>query len=348
MSGARCDSTSRSVRSAPGRRRRRRHRPACLRLRVPAPRGSLWVSPWAETPPLRVPVPRGSRSGDVTWARIVRGGLARIERGRIPSRWARTARGGVDGVALGSHCASRSRVRTGSGPGIPLSGPAIYASRSRSRLAWGVRLLVWWQFPRARESSWARSPSHPAPLRPGSRDRRATREIMPLADVLAGHPTISTPALAGRVMIPRPGRSPRPGVAVRTRSAAGTGSPPPSVRPTRTSAPAPARGPARSRRRVGPRRHVRNHRPEDPHGRDDESGDNSAWGDLAEDHGHGDEPRPGEPRCAGATSDHPPPRPARLLRPFRSATPLHPSLYEEKGRSGGVRGVAERKRRSRG
>ena len=49
--------------------------------------------------------------------------------------------------------------------------------------------------------------------------------------------------------------------------------------------------------------------------------------------GHGDEPRPGEPRCTGATSDHPPPRPALLLRPFRSATPFHPSLYEEKGRS---------------
>ena len=85
--------------------RRRRHRPACLRLRVPVPRGSLWVSPWAETPPLRVPVPRGSRSGDVTWARIVRGGLARIERGRIPSRRARTARGGVDGVAGYFGCA---------------------------------------------------------------------------------------------------------------------------------------------------------------------------------------------------------------------------------------------------
>ena len=108
------------------------------------------------------------------------------------------------------------------------------------------------------------------------------------------------------------------------------------------------RTPARARRRVGPRHRVRNHRPEDPHGYGDEAGDNSAWGSLAEDRGHGDEPRPGEPRCAGATSDHPQPRPARLLRPFRSATPLHPSLYEEKGRSGGAGGVAERKRRSRG
>ena len=54
------------------------------------------------------PHPWGSRFGDVTWARIVRGGIARIERGLIPSRWDRTARAGVDFVALGSHCASRA------------------------------------------------------------------------------------------------------------------------------------------------------------------------------------------------------------------------------------------------
>ena len=57
------------------------------------------------------PAPRGSRIGDVTSARIVRGGLARIEPGRIPSRWARTVRGGVDRVALGSHYASPPRPR---------------------------------------------------------------------------------------------------------------------------------------------------------------------------------------------------------------------------------------------
>ena len=57
------------------------------------------------------PAPGGSRIGDVTSARIVRGGLARIEPGRIPSRWARTVRGGVDRVALGSHCASPPRPR---------------------------------------------------------------------------------------------------------------------------------------------------------------------------------------------------------------------------------------------
>ena len=156
-------------------------------------------------PPARPPRPRGSRFGDVTWARIAPGGLARIERGRIPSRWARTARAGVDGVALGSHCASWPRVRTGSGPGIPLSGPAIYTSRSRSRPAWARPA------PARGRSGSRRGPGpgpRPIPPRPGSRDRRATREIMPLADVLAGRPAISTPALAGRVMIPRPGRSP--------------------------------------------------------------------------------------------------------------------------------------------
>ena len=53
----------------------------------------------------------GSHFGDVTSGRIVRGGLARIERGWISSPWARIARGGVDCVAPGSHCASRPRPR---------------------------------------------------------------------------------------------------------------------------------------------------------------------------------------------------------------------------------------------
>ena len=71
--------------------------------------------------------PRGSRIGDVTWARIVRGGLARIERRRIPSRWARTARGGVDCVALGSHYASRDW------PALAPARPGIGLCRSESR-----------------------------------------------------------------------------------------------------------------------------------------------------------------------------------------------------------------------
>ena len=57
--------------------------------------------------------PRGSRFGDVTWARIVPGGIARIERRWISSRWARMAarmaRGGVDSVELTWDYASRTR-----------------------------------------------------------------------------------------------------------------------------------------------------------------------------------------------------------------------------------------------
>ena len=71
--------------------------------------------------------PRGSRIGDVTSGRIVRGGLARIERGRIVSRWARTARGGMDCVALGSHYASRVR------PAPAPASPGIGLCRSESR-----------------------------------------------------------------------------------------------------------------------------------------------------------------------------------------------------------------------
>ena len=58
--------------------------------------------------PSTMPPPPGCRFGDVSWARIVRGGPARIELGWIPSRWARMAQGGVDSVALGSHYASRA------------------------------------------------------------------------------------------------------------------------------------------------------------------------------------------------------------------------------------------------
>ena len=46
----------------------------------------------------------------------MRGGLARIERRRIPSRWARTAQGGVDCVALGSHYTSRTWFTSPRGP----------------------------------------------------------------------------------------------------------------------------------------------------------------------------------------------------------------------------------------
>ena len=65
--------------------------------------------------------PRRSRSGDVIWARIVRGGIARIALRRILSRWARIVRGGADCVAVGSHYASRPRVHASPGldrPGL--------------------------------------------------------------------------------------------------------------------------------------------------------------------------------------------------------------------------------------
>ena len=82
-----------------------------VRLQVPHPPGESFRPTDPVPPPARPPRPRGSRFGDVTWARIAPGGLARIERGRIPSRWARTARGGMDRVALSSHYASRARLR---------------------------------------------------------------------------------------------------------------------------------------------------------------------------------------------------------------------------------------------
>ena len=96
-------------------RPRRSGRPRSCRPRrppaSPPPPGKSFRPTDPVPPPARPPHPRGSRFGDVTWARIAPGGLARIERGRIPSRWARTARGGVDRVALSSHYASRTRLR---------------------------------------------------------------------------------------------------------------------------------------------------------------------------------------------------------------------------------------------
>ena len=54
-------------------------------LRVPARGESIWAQTAKSASDSR-PRPRGSRFGDVTSSRIVRGGMARIERGRIPSR----------------------------------------------------------------------------------------------------------------------------------------------------------------------------------------------------------------------------------------------------------------------
>ena len=66
-------------------------------------------------------------------------------------------------------------------------------------------------------------------------------------------------------------------------------------------------------------------------------------------HPHDEQERPvgGAPRCHHAARRGTHPANLRLLRPFPSATPLHPPMYEKKERSGGRGGVAEGKRRSR-
>ena len=91
--------------------------------------------------------PRGSRFGDVTWARM--------------------ARGGVDSVELTWHYASRTR------PAPAPAAPGLVREPARGR----------------------RGPDpdpRPIPSRPGRpRARHLTRENVPLADVLAGYPTIS-------------------------------------------------------------------------------------------------------------------------------------------------------------
>ena len=98
-----------------------------------APRGSR-VRPGARRAVRESPTPGGSRFGDVTWARIAPGGLARIELRWIVSRWARTARGEADCVALGSHCASRARPPW---PG-PRRSDSYRPTPSRSRLRFVV------------------------------------------------------------------------------------------------------------------------------------------------------------------------------------------------------------------
>ena len=166
-----------------------------------------------------------------------RAGLARREPGWTVSRWARIAQAEPGPVPVPAPGSRRGDME--------LRKPApVSAGLGPARASPGS----------ARESSWARArpPSHPAPLRPGSRDRRATCEDVCRGHDLAGRPTISTPTLAGQVTISRPGRSPRRGGA--DEESGGDRFAAPSVRPTRTSAPAPARGPARARRRASPRR----------------------------------------------------------------------------------------------
>jgi len=131
-----------------------------------APRG-VGVRPGVWRAVRESPHPWGSRIGDVTSDRIVRGGLARIERRRIMSRWARTARGEVDCVALISHCASRARVLPGwSAPPRARRRPARASARGRREPGPGPCPIP--------------SCLRPGPQdhRPSPRDRHLTREIV--------------------------------------------------------------------------------------------------------------------------------------------------------------------------
>ena len=97
------------------------------RLRA-SPRGRRGLRLGARCAVRLSPAPRGSRFGDVTSDRIVRGGLARIERRRISSRWARTARAGPRSpwrARRGAGCAPPCRP----GPGPSQARPAPTRSR---------------------------------------------------------------------------------------------------------------------------------------------------------------------------------------------------------------------------
>ena len=120
------------------------------------------------------PHPRGSRFGDVTWARIVPGGIARIERRWISSRWARTARGRVDSVELTWHYASRTR------PAPAPAAPGLVREPARGRRGPGPA-------PRPIPSRSGR----PASPSPNPRARTPGRRSRGLPDDLAGRVTIS-------------------------------------------------------------------------------------------------------------------------------------------------------------
>ena len=136
--------------------------------------------------PLRPRRPGGSRFGDVTWARISPGGLARIERRWISSLRARIVRAEVDFVALTWHYASRARsalVPTRAGPGPRWSRPAPARPARRalnphekrdSPTRAGPGPGIGWKPVRGRRGSGPGP--RPIPPRPGPRDRRVTRE----------------------------------------------------------------------------------------------------------------------------------------------------------------------------
>ena len=139
---------------------------------VMSPRLALCEAGWRES----------SRGG------FRRAGLARCEAGWTVSRWARIA-----------------QARPGPGPVIPLSGPGITQARPgprrsgagvrlrRSGSRGGRRARTQDVLAPARGRSGCRArhrgpdpDPRPGSSRPGPRDRRVTREHVPLADVLAG------------------------------------------------------------------------------------------------------------------------------------------------------------------
>ena len=120
------------------------------------------------------PHPRGSRFGDVTWARIVPGGLARIERRGISSRWACTARGGMDSVELIWHYASQAR------PAPAPAAPGLVREPARGRRG-----------PDADPRPIPSRPGRPASTSPNPRARTPGRRARGLGDDLAGRVTIS-------------------------------------------------------------------------------------------------------------------------------------------------------------
>ena len=179
-----------------------RGRVGCAVRLSPAPGGVAGKGGGASSHPVSPAETRpwGSRFGDVTWARIAPGGLARIELRWIMSRWARTARGEADCVALGSHCASRARpspVGPASAPvalelGAHRPGPS---PRRPDPRRCGV----------GRTDPGAVVDPVPVPFHPASagsarsslnpRARTSSRRARGLSDDLAGYPAISRTAV---------------------------------------------------------------------------------------------------------------------------------------------------------
>ena len=161
-----------SARPVPG---KSRTRPGTRRA-VPEPRlrGVGLPAGRRVTDTVPEPHPRGSRFGDVTWARIVPGGLARIERRGISSRWACTARGGMDSVELTWHYASQAR------PAPAPAAPGLVREPARGRRG-----------PDADPRPIPSRPGRPASTSPNPRERTPGRRSRGLPGDLAGRVTFS-------------------------------------------------------------------------------------------------------------------------------------------------------------